>query len=310
MNTPASLSRRTFLRTAALAALAPAGLAAAESRFGGDIDGHVHVWTSDTQRYPLAHGFKQKDMKPPSFTPAELFSHCRPLGVNRIVLVQMNFYGFDNRYLLNSIARHPENLRGIAIIDEKESGALAKMKTLRARGIRGFRLYATRRHANAWLDSPAMQAMWSTGADLDMSMCLLADPGALPAIAKMHERFPKTRVVIDHFGRLGMKHPVRPEELDNLCHLARNPHTYLKISAFYALGAKKAPYTDLAPLIQRLHGAYGSHRLLWGSDCPYQVQDGNTYADSINLIRHRLPFLSAEDKEWMLRRTAERVFFS
>jgi hypothetical protein len=34
-----------------------------------------------------------------------------------------------------------------------------------------------------------------------------------------------------------------------------------------------------------------------------------TYEDSISLLRDRLDFLSAEDKDWILRRTAEEFFF-
>jgi predicted TIM-barrel fold metal-dependent hydrolase len=59
------------------------------------IDAHVHVWTPDTARYPLAPGFKKEDMKPASFTPEELFRHCKPAGVGRVNLIQMSFYGFD-----------------------------------------------------------------------------------------------------------------------------------------------------------------------------------------------------------------------
>jgi predicted TIM-barrel fold metal-dependent hydrolase len=84
----------------------------------------------------------------------------------------------------------------------------------------------------------------------------------------------------------------------------------VKTSAFYALGKKKAPYTDMGPLIHRLRDAYGAHRLMWASDCPFQVQEGHTYANSIALIRDRLDFLTPEDKSWMLRKTAEKVFFS
>jgi predicted TIM-barrel fold metal-dependent hydrolase len=61
------------------------------------IDAHVHVWTPDVQHYPLAAGYKPADMKPPSFTPEELFRHCKPAGVERINLTQMSFYGFENQ---------------------------------------------------------------------------------------------------------------------------------------------------------------------------------------------------------------------
>ncbi|MCI0659786.1 MAG: amidohydrolase [Acidobacteria bacterium] len=64
----------------------------------------------------------------------------------------------------------------------------------------------------------------------------------------------------------------------------------------------------MAPLIKHVHRAFGAQRLMWGSDCPFQVVS-ESYQDSISLIRDRLDFLSIEDKEGILRRTAERSFF-
>jgi predicted TIM-barrel fold metal-dependent hydrolase len=141
-------------------------------------------------------------------------------------------------------------------------------------------------------------------------MCLLADPDSLPAVRRMCKAYPRTPVVIDHFARIGMKGPVQQSGLDNLCRLADFQHTHVKTSAFYALGAKKAPYTDLGPMIRKLRDTYGASRLMWASDCPFQVQKGHTYANSIALIRDRLDFLTEHDKHWMLHRTAENVFFS
>jgi predicted TIM-barrel fold metal-dependent hydrolase len=152
--------------------------------------------------------------------------------------------------------------------------------------------------------------MWSCSADHGLAMCLLADPDALPAVQNMCAKYPRTRVVIDHFARIGMKGVINERDVDNLCRLADFPQVHVKTSAFYALGKKKAPYTDMGPLIHRLRDSYGAHRLMWASDCPFQVQDGHTYANSIALIRDRLDFLTPEDKSWMLRKTAEKVFFS
>src|SRR4051794_14756820 len=106
MNTRPPISRRGFLRTAALAAFAPAACTTLDRGREHYVDAHVHVWTPDTHRYPLARGFSRKEMKPPGFTPEQLFAHCRPQGVSRVVLIQMNFYEFDNRYMLDAIAQH------------------------------------------------------------------------------------------------------------------------------------------------------------------------------------------------------------
>lgn len=311
MNTPTTFPRRAFLRSTLLAALAPAGCVSLPGHGRDFVDAHVHVWTSDTQHYPLSPGFSaKKDMVPRHFTPEELFPHCRPEGVHRVVLIQMNFYTFDNRYLLDSIARYPRAFRGVAIVDETKADVCATMKSLAEQGVRGFRIYTDRARAEAWRHSDGMKKMWACAADHGWSMCLLADPEALPAVQRMCAAYPRTSVVIDHFARIGMKGPVRHSDLDRLCRLADFANTHVKISAFYALGAKKAPYADLAPMIRKLRDTYGASRLMWGSDCPFQVQNGHTYANSLALLRDRLDFLTAEDRQWMLRKTAEKVFFS
>jgi hypothetical protein len=48
---------------------------------------------------------------------------------------------------------------------------------------------------------------------------------------------------------------------------------------------------------------------MWASDCPYQVDPGHTYEESIALVRDKLDFLSAEERQWMLADTAEKVYF-
>ncbi|MBU6302030.1 MAG: amidohydrolase family protein [Verrucomicrobia bacterium] len=300
------MNRRHFLNTLTGASVAsPALLAGAPEGF---IDAHVHVWTPDTRAYPLAPGFTPANMVPPAFTPEDLFRHGKPEGVTRIVLIQMSFYRFDNRYMLDVMAAHPGVFGGVAIVDDSQPGVGGAMKELARQGVRGFRVSANRAKAESWGED--MRTMWRHAADEGLAICLLADPEALPAIHKMCGEFPKTRVVIDHCARLGMKGSAAPEDVDRLCRLAAFPGVHVKTSAFYALGKKKAPYLDLAPLIRRLRDAYGAERLMWASDCPYQVADGHHYADSIALVRDRLDFLTEDDKANLLRTTAARLFFS
>ncbi len=259
------VSRRAFLRSSMLAAVAPtvvAKLGAAEPATTANslIDAHVHVWTPDVKRYPLAKGVEPEDMEPRSFTPAELFAHCRPAGVSRVVLIQMIFYGTDNRYMLDAIAEHPGVFRGVAVIDETQANACEQMRQLATQGVRGFRLYTDRKSAETWIDSAPMKAMWSCAAETGQAMCLLADPDALPAIRRMCGQFPKTRVVIDHFARIGMRGEVKRDDIENLCRLADFETTFVKTSAFYALGRKRPPYVDLGPLVRQVRDAFGAER--------------------------------------------------
>ncbi len=308
-------TRRQFLTSSATAIAA--GATAASYAVGGDespgyIDAHVHVWTPDTDRYPLDEGRKKSDMKPASFTPEELFAHSRPEGVARIVRIQMSYYRFDNSYMLQAMQEHPGVFSGVAVIDETAADLHARMTDLKGRGVRGFRLYANAENTAQWANSDAMKTMWKIAADENLNMCLLSNPDALPTIHKICASFSNTPVVIDHFSRIGTTGSVEQADLDQLLALAEFENVRVKLSAFYALGEKAAPYTDLGPMIRQLRDAFGAERLMWATDCPYQVQNGHTYAASIDLIRNpaKLGFLSENDREWILRKTAERVFFS
>jgi predicted TIM-barrel fold metal-dependent hydrolase len=305
-------TRRQFLRSStATGLLAASGCSTLTGAAGGGhIDAHVHVWTPDTVKYPLADGMTKAGCVD-SFTPEQLFAHCRPQGVSRIVLIQMSFYRFDNSYMLDSIGAHPGVFSGVAIVDENQAGVSAKMRDLAKRGVRGFRIYAGKGQSlENWLGSPGMAEMWRTAADEGLNICLLINPEALPLVDKMCVKYPKTPVVVDHFARLGMAGPVTRAHLDRLLHLSAHPQVCVKTSAFYALGKKQPPYLDLGPMIRECRDHFGAERLMWASDCPFQVDPGHSYADSIALIRDRLDFLSASDKEWMLHKTAARVFFS
>jgi predicted TIM-barrel fold metal-dependent hydrolase len=294
----------------ALSALAQGNAEKSSSAPVGAIDAHVHVWTPDVKRYPLAEGFTPAQMEPPSFTPEQLLAHARPAGVARIVLIQMSYYRFDNSYMLSAIRDFPGVFSGVAIIDEQAANVPGTAGDLKNQGVRGFRIHPAMQGVDRWLFSPQMAALWKLGADEQLAMCALVNPEALGALDKMCEKFPSTPLVIDHFGRIGIDGTVRELDVDKLCRLARHKHTHVKVSAFYALGQKKSPYTDLGPMIRRLLGAFGRERLMWATDCPYQVQAGHTYRDSIELVRSRLDFLTPEDRAWLLEKTAERVFFS
>lgn len=60
---------------------------------------------------------------------------------------------------------------------------------------------------------------------------------------------------------------------------------------------------------RQLLDAFGPKRLTWASDAPYQVQGENTYKASIALVRDRMDSLSKQDRERLLAKTAEVVFF-
>ncbi len=275
------------------------------------IDAHVHVWTDDTAHYPLAAGWKKEDMRPARFTPEDLFKHTKPAGVNRINLIQMRYYGFDNSYMLDMMALYPEVFVGTAIIDPLGEAPDRKIAELAKKKVRAFRIHPdlAKQPAAKWLQPAGYEKMFAAGAKNKQAMSCLIGPDALPELDRMCKKYPDTPVIIDHLCRIGLTGAIEEKDIEALCAMAKHPRVLVKVGAFYALGKKKAPYTDLGPLIQKVIQAFGVKRCMWESDCPFQVSDGHKYQDSIDLIRKRLEFLTEDDRDWLLRRTAEEFFF-
>src|SRR5688572_23747052 len=139
------------------------------------LDPHVDVWTNDVARYPVATGYKIEDMSPPTFFPEDILRHARPSGVDRIVLVQMSYYGTDNRYMLDTIAAAPQTFRGIAIVDPRGPDPDRAMAELKPRGVRGFRIVSFDGPPGTtpenWLGHPGFETMFRCAGRERMAIC-------------------------------------------------------------------------------------------------------------------------------------------
>ena len=255
-------------------------------------------------------------------------------NVEKFVVVQHSpIHGDDNSYILDAVERYPEQLRAVLWFDEEQlelDSIEGMMHTSQRVGGAGFRIHPKPMFSSSstWLGTPGMKRLWDVANETKQAMCCLVNPGDLAGVEAMSRANPGTPVVIDHMARLGMAPHyggapdggiVDRKEEDALLRLADLPDVTVKVSAFYALGAGRPPHLELVPRIMRLVAAFGADRLMWGSDGPYQVfADAETkertaafgtYGSSIELVRDHLHDLSAEDRDQLLRGTAERVFF-
>jgi predicted TIM-barrel fold metal-dependent hydrolase len=271
------------------------------------VDAHIHVWTADTDRYPLAPGVAKKDLWRPTFTPEEHFAYSRSVGKVRLNLVHMLWYGTDHSYILDLIAGDPDTFAGTGIVDLADPEPDRTMVALSRKGCSAFREPAGE------LDHPAFEKLFAAGAEHNLALSFNMGVDMLPALDRMCDRFPETPVILDHVCHVGIEEPDYSEEqIGTLLRFARHRKAMVKIGPLQGLGARKAPYLDVLPLIQRVVEAYGSRRCMWESDSggPIWMSDPQTdYPAAVALIRDRASFLSQEEREDLLFRTAEDVFF-
>lgn len=274
------------------------------------VDAHSHIWTRDVKKYPLASGKTVDDLAPASFTTEELLEVAHKNGVGKVVLIAHNvFYRWDNSYMIDAAKAHPQAFRIVGMVDNMAPQPDDAMEKLLPQKVTGFRITPGVYGKEKWLENPGMHAMWKKAAETRQNMCCLINPEDLADIDTWCGKYADTPVVIDHFARIGVDGEIRKSDLDQLCKLARHQHVTVKISAYYALGKKQPPHLELVPMIRRLIDTFGVERLMWASDSPYQLVGENTYAGSIALIAERMDGLSDSDRQWLLKKTAEKVFF-
>ena len=101
------------------------------------IDAHVHVWNQERDKYPLVPGHDPASIAPATFLPEEIIAHAKGSGVDRIVLVQVSHYGFDNSYMLDVMREYEGIFAGIAAVDAEGVQPDREMARLAAQGVRG-----------------------------------------------------------------------------------------------------------------------------------------------------------------------------
>ena len=233
-------------------------------------DAHVHVWSADQIRYPLAPGLDDGDLWLPSFTPDDHESIAG--GRLPINLVQMTWYGLDHRYILDLIESEPSRFTGTGIVPAICDVSLPRpdraMLELARGGIRAFRLRGraaqpAREHTEHWLEHKAYELMFGCAAEHGLVLSFLCAPSDLTEIGRMCERFPETSVILDHCGGVRIRNStIESGDLRSLLALGVLPGVNVKFGPVHGLGGGVAPFADVLPLLHAVVDAYGAGRVL------------------------------------------------
>ncbi len=285
------VTRRTLLAGAAANALA------ADSRI---LDPHVHVWKHDPA-FPFAEGARVPER---DAAPETLLELMKSNGVARTVIIQVIHYKYDNSYLASVLKRFPGIFQGVARVDPLDPAAPDRLSRLTEQGFRGVRLSPAGNASGDWFRGPLMPPLWKRCQDLRVPMTVLAPITRMPEVAALLEKLPDLTVVIDHMADCPID---QPAELEKLIALKRYPKVFVKISHTWSISRQPYPWLDAQEYVKRLHAALGPERLMWATDWPI-VENVSTYERALRVVRDEMKFLNAEDKNWIMNKTIQRVW--
>ncbi|MET7683326.1 amidohydrolase family protein [Streptomyces sp. NPDC005423] len=275
------------------------------------IDTHCHVIAEDQGRYPWSPiGGKASAWATSRPVTAEgMAGHMDEAGVQRSVLVQATTaYGYNNSYVLDSRAAHPDRFIAVGTFDPLAPDAPARLATaVTEQGLAGVRLFtsgSTVPTQGEWFAAPESYAFWSAATELDVTVCLQMRLGpATRQLAEVLERFPGVRVLLDHIGYPDVAGS--PSQAGKeVAELADHPNLYLKLThrnlePLHAAGEEAIEF--LSPVVD----AFGAGRIAWGSNLPAAEQ---SLTELVGLARTVLAPLPATAREEIFAGTARRLY--
>ncbi|MEN2673156.1 amidohydrolase family protein [Herbaspirillum huttiense subsp. huttiense] len=236
------------------------------------IDTHAHVFArglpmADVRRYTPAY----------DVTVEEYLARLDAHGMSHGVLVQPSFLGSDNSYLLQAIARAPQRLRGIAMVDADIEDA--QLQALQQGGVVGVRFNLVGGaplpdFGGAWRDTLTRIAALGWQVEIHREAADL--PRVLEPLLALG-----LKVVVDHFGRVDAALGVDDPGFRYLLSTGPSRQVWVKLSAQYRNGGSEGGARFAGQAWPPLRQHFGPDRLLWGSDWPHTQHESMTsYADS------------------------------
>jgi predicted TIM-barrel fold metal-dependent hydrolase len=262
------------------------------------IDAQIHVWKAETPdrpwRSPVAH-------LPEPFGYEDLLRLMEASDVDRAVLVPPGWEGGRSDFALEGAARYPDHFAVMGRIpfdDPENAKVLARWKE--PFGMLGLRVAFQKKDAWAQLTDGTTDWLWPAAEAAGLPIMLFA-PGQVRAVSEIARAHPRLPIIFDHMGLLREKDASAVSVIESIMPLADLPNMHVKLTSVPFYSTEPYPYRNLHDALARLIRAFGPRRAFWGTDIT-RIWSLCTYSQCVTLFTEDLPFLSAEDLDWIMGR--------
>lgn len=271
------------------------------------VDIHPHIISTDTAKYPRAPlgGSPSTWSEDRPTSTAQLLRAMNEAGVAKAAIVQASTcYGFDNSYVADAVAAHPDRFTGVFSVDMLADDAAERIRYWFDRKLTGLRLFtagSTMAGQAGWLADPKTFAGWDCATELGLPVCVQMRAAGIPLLQVLLDRYPRTRIIIDHFLNLPLDDGPPYQEIDTLLRLAKFPNITLKYTPVIVNAARKGKATA-ETFFPRVVSEFGASRIAWGSNFP---ANAGSLKELLQSSQAAMSFASEADREWIFGKTAE-----
>lgn len=222
-------------------------------------------------------------------------------GVHRAVLVPPMWEGDRNDLVLEAARLHPERFAVMGRLDPESPASRGRMATWRQQpGMLGLRMVFKRPLVRRILSEGRADWLWREAEQAGVPIMVLVDSAQLELIDQVAGRHPGLKLAIDHMAlTTGAKDEEAFKDLDKLLAVARRSNLAVKMTCLPRYTSDSYPYRRLQPYLKRVYEAFSPKRVFWGTDFTHL---SCSYSQAITMITEEIPWLSTEDKEWIMGR--------
>jgi len=237
--------------------------------YKGLCDTHIHIYDS---RYPVLPGTPS----PPDASVADYKQLMAWLGIERVVVVQPNAYGDDNRCTMEAVKEIGPAARAVVVV--KPGVSDDEMARLTREGARGIRFMSLLGGTLSW---PQMDEMGRRAHEHGWHALVQLNGRDLPQYEAQIRRLPGP-FIIDHIGKFIDPVPPDHESFKTLLRLLDTGRCYVKLAAAYEFSKSLAPhFEDVAALAKALI-RHAPERMIWASNWPHAQAHIVGYPDDVN----------------------------
>ena len=267
------------------------------------VNGGEHAWVLDDPRFPIrAERSVCRTLPKHEYSAEGIIELMRRNGVDKTVIIHVCYYGNDNSYATHCIKTYPDKFAAIGLLvghrlyppDDPENPSRLE-RAIKQERLVGMRLSPIYDRDIVWLNDPVCYPLWKKAEELGAVFNIFLAPHQLRQLADMAERFPGVNLVVDHFAMMDITRP-DGDGIDQILALERFPNVYIR-TYLGNTSKQRIPCRDMWPYLRQVYDRFGPQRMVF------------TNFHELLIMKETIPFFTTQDKEWILGKTALKLYF-
>lgn len=271
------------------------------------IDSHQHFWHYDS----VKHSWIDDEMAAirRDFTPSDLAAVFKENGIDGCVAVQADQTETETAFLID-LAHTYDFIKGIVGWVDLRNAAIERVleQYSTEKKIKGFRHVVQGEADHNFVLRPAFLHGISALEKFDFTYDILIFPHQLGAALEFVRRFPNQKFVIDHLAKPYIKDGFFDGWASQMKAIAKHENVFCKISGMITEADYNAwNKAQLKPYIDLVFDAFGTNRLMYGSDWPVCLVAGS-YKQVKDIVLDYIADLSSEEQKNIMGHNAVQFY--